>query len=140
MKNGVKNIQTLGYNGMCTVGIFFRLVQFRISHISLKSHKSFFGKILTFKSYQRYKKLFQPLILFVIKQLYFQIDVKEIVTIHFFQSSMYLLKVSKFQNEFMKSSFLQKYEPKIVRISALYYATLHPYNIWFIFILKFTDL
>ena len=32
------------------------------------------------------------------------------------------LKVSKFQNEFMKSSFLPKYEPKIVRISALYCA------------------
>ena len=32
----------------------------------------------------------------------------------------YLLKVSKFQNKFMKSSFLQKYEPKIVRISALH--------------------
>ena len=29
------------------------------------------------------------------------------------------LKVSKFQNEFMKSSFLPKYEPTIVRISAL---------------------
>ena len=29
-----------------------------------------------------------------------------------------LLKVSKFQNEFMKSSFLSKYEPNIVRISA----------------------
>ena len=29
------------------------------------------------------------------------------------------LKVSKFQNEFMKSSFLPKYELKIVRISAL---------------------
>ena len=29
-------------------------------------------------------------------------------------------KVSKFQNEFMKSSFLPKCEPKIVRISALY--------------------
>ena len=28
------------------------------------------------------------------------------------------LKVSKFQNEFMKSSFLPKYEPNIVRISA----------------------
>ena len=27
--------------------------------------------------------------------------------------------VSKFQNEFMKSSFLPKYEPKIVRISAM---------------------
>ena len=30
-----------------------------------------------------------------------------------------LLKVSKFQNEFIKSSFLPKYEQKIVRISAL---------------------
>ena len=31
------------------------------------------------------------------------------------------LKVSKFQNEVMKSSFLPKYEQKIVRISALQY-------------------
>ena len=30
-----------------------------------------------------------------------------------------LIKVSKFENEFMKSSFLPKYERKIVRISAL---------------------
>ena len=30
------------------------------------------------------------------------------------------LKVNKFQNEFMNSSFLPKYKPKIVRISALY--------------------
>jgi hypothetical protein len=29
------------------------------------------------------------------------------------------IKVSKFQNEFVKSSFLPKYERKIVRISAL---------------------
>ena len=29
-----------------------------------------------------------------------------------------LLKVNKFQNQFMKSSFLPKYEPKIVRIYA----------------------
>ena len=29
------------------------------------------------------------------------------------------LKVSKFQNEFMKSTFLPKYEPKIARIFAL---------------------
>ena len=46
------------------------------------------------------------------------------------------LKVSKFQNEFMKSSFLPKYEPNIGRISALYCATLQgrcPYNFWFIF-------
>ena len=33
------------------------------------------------------------------------------------------LKVIKFQNEFMKSSFLPKHEPNIVRISALYCAT-----------------
>jgi hypothetical protein len=63
------------------------------------------------------------------------------------------LKISKFQNEFMKSSFLQNiYEPNIVRISALYCATLQGRNLyilWFIFwekrglhkfILKFTDL
>ena len=62
------------------------------------------------------------------------------------------LKVSKFQNEFMKSWFLPKYEPNIVRISALNCATLqgrNPYNFWFIFwenrwlykfILKLTDL
>ena len=30
-----------------------------------------------------------------------------------------LLKVSKFQNELIKSSFLLKYEPKVVRISAI---------------------
>ena len=62
------------------------------------------------------------------------------------------LKGSKFQDEFMKSFFLPKYEPNIVRISALYCAKLqsrNPYNFWFIFwekwqlhkfILKFTDL
>ena len=38
------------------------------------------------------------------------------------------LKVSKFQNEFMKSSFLPKYEPNIVRISTLYCATLQGRN------------
>ena len=57
-------------------------------------------------------------------------------------------KVSKFQNVFMKSSFLPKYEPNILRISALYSGTLQG-NFWFIFwekrclhefILKFTDL
>ena len=31
-----------------------------------------------------------------------------------FDLSKYLVKVSKFQNEFMKSSSLPKYEPKIV--------------------------
>ena len=62
------------------------------------------------------------------------------------------LKVSKFQNDFMESSFLPKYEPNIVRISALHHAILqgrNPFNFWFIFwekrwlhklILKFTDL
>ena len=61
------------------------------------------------------------------------------------------IKVSTFQNEFLKSLFLRKYEPNIVRISALYCTTLqgrNPYNFWFIFwekrwlhkfILKFTD-
>ena len=39
------------------------------------------------------------------------------------------LNASKFQNEFMKSSFLPKYEPKIVRISALYCATLQGRNL-----------
>ena len=39
-----------------------------------------------------------------------------------------LLKVSKFQHEFMKSSFLPIYELKIVRISALYCATLQNRN------------
>ena len=63
------------------------------------------------------------------------------------------IKVSKFQNEFMKSTFLPKYEPNIAKISALLHcATLqgrNPYNFWFIFcekwwlhkfILKITDL
>ena len=43
--------------------------------------------------------------------------------------------VSKFQNEFMKSSFLPKYERIIVKISALYSTeilTMHC-NVWFIF-------
>ena len=51
--------------------------------------------------------------------------------------SSLVLKVSKFQNEFMKSSFLPKYEPNIVRISALYYATVqgrNPYSFWFLFL------
>ena len=45
------------------------------------------------------------------------------------------LKVRKFQNEFMKSSFLPTYEPNNVRISALYCAKQqdrNPYNFWFI--------
>ena len=47
-----------------------------------------------------------------------------------------LLKVSKFPNEFMKSSFLPKYERNIVKISALQCGTVqgrNPYNISFIF-------
>ena len=46
------------------------------------------------------------------------------------------VKVSKFQNEFMKSLFLPKYGPKIARISALLCGTIqgrNPYNILFIF-------
>ena len=35
-----------------------------------------------------------------------------------------VVKVRKFQNDFMNSSFLPKYEPNVVRISALYCATL----------------
>ena len=65
----------------------------------------------------------------------------------------FILKVSKFQNEFMNSSFLPKYEPKIVRISALSYGTVEGTGQKFLqyflfwekqwlhkFILKFTDL
>jgi hypothetical protein len=33
-----------------------------------------------------------------------------------FNSLFFVLKVSKFQNKFMKSSLLQKYEPKLVII------------------------
>ena len=60
-----------------------------------------------------------------------------------------LLKVSKFQNEFMKSSFLPKYEQKIVKVSALTTQGRNPDNFLFVFwekrwlnksILKFTDL
>ena len=45
------------------------------------------------------------------------------------------LKVSYFQNESMKSSFLPKYERKIVRISALCSEGRNPHK----FILKITD-
>ena len=69
----------------------------------------------------------------------------------FYARNLRTLKVSKFQNEFMTLSFLPKYEPNIVRISALHSATpkgRNPYNFYFIiwekdwlhkFILKFTD-
>ena len=43
------------------------------------------------------------------------------------------LKVSYFQNEFMKSSFLPKYEQKIVRIFALCSEGRNPDNFLFVF-------
>ena len=42
---------------------------------------------------------------------------------------VFSIKVIKFQNEFMKSSFLPKYEPKIVRIFALYCGTVSTYRV-----------
>ena len=59
--------------------------------------------------------------------------------LHFFDDGpRSYLKVSKFQNEFMRSSFLPKYEPNIVRIeiSALNCAILkgrNSYDFWFTF-------
>ena len=43
------------------------------------------------------------------------------------------LKVRQFQNEFMKSSFLPKYEQKIVKISALTTQGRNPDNFLFVF-------
>ena len=43
------------------------------------------------------------------------------------------VKVSYFQNEFMKTSFLPKYEQKIVRISALCSEGRNPDNFLFVF-------
>ena len=40
-----------------------------------------------------------------------------------------LLKVRQFQNEFIKSSFLSKYEQKFVKISALTTKGINPYNL-----------
>ena len=37
-----------------------------------------------------------------------------------FSQRAYLIEISRFQNEFMKTSFLPKHEPNIVKISALY--------------------
>ena len=63
--------------------------------------------------------------------------------------SRLLLKVRQFQNEFMKSSFLPKYERKIVKISALTKQGRNPDNFSFAFwekrwlhkfILKLSDL
>ena len=44
-----------------------------------------------------------------------------------------VLKVSKFQNDFLKSSFLPKYERKIVKISALTTQGRNPDNFSFVF-------
>ena len=44
-----------------------------------------------------------------------------------------ILKVRQFQNEFMKSSFLPKYERKIVKISALTTQGRNPDNFLFVF-------
>ena len=65
--------------------------------------------------------------------LFFQILWHSQKTLTLIESNFELLslKVSKFQNEFMKSSFLPKYEPNIVRISPLYcanYLAVIPYN------------
>ena len=49
----------------------------------------------------------------------------------------FCLKVSKCQNEFMKSTFLPKYEANIVRISTLYCATLNRAEILTIFLSYF---
>ena len=49
------------------------------------------------------------------------IEVHDIIRVSFFWSKGNIVKISKFQNELMKSSFLPKYEQKIVRISALQY-------------------
>ena len=43
------------------------------------------------------------------------------------------LKVSYFQNDFFKSSFLPKYEQKIVRISAMISEGRNPDNFLFVF-------
>ena len=43
------------------------------------------------------------------------------------------VKVSYFQNEFMESSFLPKYEQKIVKISALCSEGRNPDNFLFVF-------
>ena len=47
--------------------------------------------------------------------------------------SSFELKVRQFQNEFMKSSFLPKYEQKIVKISALTTQGRNPDSFSFVF-------
>ena len=59
----------------------------------------------------------------------------------------YVLKVSKFQNEFLKSSFLPKYEPKIVKhyraeiltIFGSYFGRNDDFINWFWNLLTFSD-
>ena len=48
-------------------------------------------------------------------------------------SLLVMLKVRQCQNEFMKSSFLQKYEQIIVKISALTTQVRNPENFLFVF-------
>ena len=48
-------------------------------------------------------------------------------------SLLAMLKVRQCQNEFMKSSFLQKYEQIIVKISALTTQVRNPENFLFVF-------
>ena len=49
----------------------------------------------------------------------------------FLQNHVVVVKVSKFRNEFMKSSFLPKYEQKVVRISAFATQGRSPDNSYF---------
>ena len=53
----------------------------------------------------------------------FEVNVLDLIRYHLYITKAlaepYKLKVRQFQNEFMKSSFLPKYERKIVKISAL---------------------
>ena len=69
-----------------------------------------------FKSCETFFSLYENSI-FIFLMTY--LDVKKVI--HSCNSDYQKLKVSKFQNGFMKSSFLPKYEPNI---SALYCATL----------------
>ena len=76
----------------------------------------------------RYLKLFRPDLI--------DIDFQSILcTVTFLYNGWALsfLKVTKFQNEFMKSSFLPKCEQNNVRIYALYCATLYRVEVLTIF-------
>ena len=58
---------------------------------------------------------------------------QKVMPLKLFSNSGDRLKVRQFQNEFMKSSFLPKYEQKIVRISALCSEGRNFDNILFVF-------